>query len=63
MDEESDGIFGDVVKQMSISKSFPTKIKFCVIHKRSSIKIPKDFNKLDIVIISKENRFSVDYTN
>ena len=62
---ENDKIFGDVVKQKSISKSFPTKIKICAILKEavSKIKIPKDFDKLDIVIISKENRFSVNYAN
>ena len=65
MDEESDGMFGDMVKQMSTSKSFPTKNKFCTILKEavSKIEIPKDFDKLDVVIGSKENCFSVNYTN
>ena len=37
MDEESDEIFGDMVKQISLSKSFPRKIKFCFTLKGSSL--------------------------
>ena len=52
MGEESDGTFGDMIKQMSMSKSFPMKKIFCVILKEavSKIEIPKDFEKLDVVI-------------
>ena len=48
-----------------MSKSFPTKNKFCAILKEAvfKIKIPKDSNKLDIVTGSIENRFSVNYAN
>ena len=65
MDEKSDGMFGDMVKQMIMSKSFPTKNKFCAILKEAvfKIKILKDSNKLDIVTGSIENRFSVNYAN
>ena len=37
MDGESDQIFGNMVKQMCISKGFLTKIEFWAILKRSSI--------------------------
>ena len=65
MGEESDGTFGDMIKQMSMSKSFPMKKNFCVILKEavSKIEIPKDFEKLDVVIGSTEYRFSVNYGN
>ena len=65
MDEEGDGMFGDMGKQMSMSKSFPTKNKVCAILKEavSKIEIPKDFDKLDVMIGSKENHFSGNYTN
>ena len=65
MGEESDGTFGDMIKQMSMSKSFPMKKIFCVILKEavSKIEIPKDFEKLDVVIGSTEYRFSVNYGN
>ena len=44
-----------------MSKSLQTKKKFCVVLKEaaSKIEIPKDFDKLDVVIGSKENCFSV----
>ena len=65
MDEESDESFADIVKQMSMSKSFLAKIKFCPSSKEAVFKteIPKDFDKLDIVIGSKSNHFSVNYAN
>ena len=65
MDEESDGIFVEMVKQMSMSKNFPTKKTFCAILKGavSKIEISKDFHRLDIVICSKEYSFSVNCVN
>ena len=65
MDEESDGMFGDMVKQRSMSKSFPTRNRFCAILEEavSKTEIPKDFDKLDVVIGSKENHFSVNCAN
>ena len=58
-------MFHDTVKQMSMSKSFQTKNKFCPVLKKvvSKTEIPKDFDKLDVVIGSKENCFSVNYAN
>ena len=57
IDEESDGMFGDIVKQRSMSKSFRTRDRFCAILEEavSKIEIPKNFDKLDVVIGSKEN--------
>ena len=54
-----------LVKQMRMSKSLQTSNKFCAVFKEaaSKIEIPKDFGKLDVVIGSKENCFSVNYTN
>ena len=48
---------------MTLSKSLQTKMKFCVALKEavSKIEIHKDFDKLDVVIDSKENSFSVNY--
>ena len=65
IDEESDGMFGDMVKQRSMSKSFRTRDRFCAILEEavSKIEIPKNFDKLDVVIGSKENHFSVNCTN
>ena len=55
-------MFSDTLKQMSISKYFQTKNKFCAVLKEavSKIEVLKDFDKLKIVIGSKENYFSVD---
>ena len=53
------------VKQMSMLKILQTKKKFSAVLKEtaSKIEIPKDFDKLDVVIVSKENCFSVNYAN
>ena len=58
MDEEIDRMFGNMVKQMSTLKSFATKNEFYAILKEavSKIEITKDFDKLDVVISSKEHR-------
>ena len=58
-------MLGDTVKQMSMSESHQTKNKFCYILKQAVTKteIPKDLDKLDAVIGSKENCFSVNYAN
>ena len=65
MDEEIDRMFGNMVKQMSTSKSFATKNEFYAILKEavSKIEITKDFDKLDVVISSKEHRWSINYAN
>ena len=54
-----------LVKQMRMSKSLQTSNKFCAVVKEAAFKIetPKDFGKLDVVIGSKKNCFSVNYTN
>ena len=46
---------------MSVSKSIQTKKKFSAVLKEtaSKIEIPKDFDKLDVMLGSKENCFSV----
>ena len=53
------------VKQMSMLKILQTKKKFSAVLKEaaSKIEIPKDFDKLYVVIGSKENCFSVNYAN
>ena len=58
-------MLGDTVKQMSMSESPQTKNKFCYVLKQavSKTEIPKDLDKLDAVIGSKENCFSVNYAN
>ena len=58
-------MFGDMVKQRSMSKSFRTRNRFCAILEEavSKIEIPKNFDKLDVVIGSTENHFSVNCTN
>ena len=58
-------MFGDAVTRMSMSKCLQTKSKYCAVLKEavSKTEIPKDFDKLDIVIGSKENCFSVNYAN
>ena len=50
---------------MSMLKILQTKKKFSAVLKEaaSKIEIPKDFDKLDVVIGSKENCFSVNYAN
>ena len=58
-------MFGDAVTQMSTSKSLQMKSKFCAVVKEAASKteIAKTFDKLDIVIGSKENCFIVNYVN
>ena len=58
-------MLGDTVKQMSMSESPQTKNKFCYVLKQavSKTEIPKDLDKLDAVIGSKENCFIVNYAN
>ena len=48
-----------------MSKSFRTRNRFCAILEEavSKIEIPKNFDKLDVVIGSTENHFSVNCTN
>ena len=58
-------MFGDALTRMSMSKCLQTTNKFCAVVKDavSKTEIPKDIDKLDIVAGSKENCFSVNYTN
>ena len=66
MDEQSDGIFSDLeYSSMCRSKSFSTNNKFWVALKEavSKIEIPKDFDKLNVMIGLKENSFSANYAN
>ena len=53
------------VRQMSMLKILQTKKKFSGVLKEvaSKIEIPKDFNKLYVVIGSTENCFSINYAN
>ena len=65
IDEESYGMFGDPVKQMSMSKSLQTKNKSCAVLKEAVSKneVPEDSDNLDVVIGSKESCYSVNYVN
>ena len=51
IDKESDGMFGDTIKEKDMSESLQTKSKFCAILKEvvSKTEISKDFDKLDAV--------------
>ena len=54
-----------LVKKMRMSKSLQTSNKFCTVLKEtaSKVEISKDFRKLDVVIGSKGNCFSVNCVN
>ena len=48
-----------------MNECLQTKNKFCAVLKEavSKTEVPKDFDKLDVVIGSTENCFSVNYAN